>query len=100
MYTEIDFDGKTYFLKETCGACPEQYDVFLEDENFEKKQVAYLRLRYGRFRADVPDCGGETVYSANPDGDGMFEDYERKYYLTKAIIAVDSYLEEQQYGTN
>jgi len=29
-------------LNKTCGACPEQYDVFLEGEN-----VGYMRLRHG-----------------------------------------------------
>ena len=36
-----------YRLILTCGACPEQYDVFDGD-----RQVGYLRLRHGHFRAD------------------------------------------------
>ena len=42
-------------LEMTCFACPEQYDVYLEDE-----KVGYLRLRHGHFRCDVPDCGGKS----------------------------------------
>ena len=73
-----------YTLKLTCFACPEQYDVF--DANNE--MVGYLRLRHGHFRADVPDCGGETVYESFTVGDGIFEDAERIEELTKAVKAI------------
>lgn len=76
-----------YRLQQTCSACPEQYDVF-DDLG---QQVAYFRLRHGSFRVDVPDCGGETVYTANPEGDGIFMDHERVRYLTEAILAVQEY---------
>jgi len=73
-----------YTLVRTCTACPEQYDVFKEGV-----QVGYLRLRHGYFRADAPDCGGVTVYEAEPNGDGMFEVDERDHYLEEAIKAID-----------
>ena len=76
-----------YRLKQTCLACPEQYDVF-DDLG---QQVAYLRLRHGGFRAIVPDYGGEQVYHANPKGDGVFHNEERVKYLTEAIMAVQEY---------
>lgn len=76
-----------YHLQQTCCACPEQYDVF--DNN--DKQVAYLRLRHGHFRANVPDVGGVEVYSADPEGDGCFLEHERVKYLTDAIHAVQEY---------
>jgi hypothetical protein len=82
-----------YHLQQTCGACPEQYDVF--DNN--DKQVAYLRLRHGHFRADVPDHKGETVYSADPEGDGCFLESERVKYLTEAILAVQAYYINRKY---
>jgi hypothetical protein len=82
-----------YHLQQTCGACPEQYDVF--DNN--DKQVAYLRLRHGHFRAVVPDVGGETVYSADPEGDGCFLENERVKYLTEAILAVQTYYINRKY---
>jgi hypothetical protein len=69
----------------TCGACPEQYDVF---NNKTGEQLGYLRLRHGNFRADYLDCGGETVYEARPTGDGMFDEDERLQYLTKAVNAL------------
>lgn len=76
-----------YRLKQTCSACPEQYDVF-DDLG---QQVAYFRLRHGGFRVDVPDCGGETIYTANPEGDGIFTREERVRYLTEAVLAVQDY---------
>ena len=77
-------------LVKTCGACPEQYDAFIGDE-----QVGYLRLRHGYFRVDYPDCGGETIYSAEPKGDGCFECDEREYYLEEAKKAILSKLLEE-----
>ncbi len=74
----------------TCGACPEQYDVFDGD-----KQVGYLRLRHGWFRADVPYCGGETVHEAYTRGDGVFDDDERGAHLTEAVAAIRKWMKEQ-----
>jgi hypothetical protein len=68
-------------LEQTCGACPEQYDAY-----YGTKQVGYLRLRHGNFYADGPN--GQTVYEANPKGDGIFEEDERDYYLTEAKKAI------------
>ncbi|MDB4286337.1 hypothetical protein N9933_03455 [bacterium] len=67
-------------LEQTCGACPEQYDVFFEDEN-----IGYLRLRHGYFSASYK---GKSVYSANTIGDGMFDTSERKKHLKKAKKAI------------
>ena len=69
----------------TCSACPEQYDVFDDDNG---KQIGYLRLRHGYFRADVPDCGGDIVYEAHTRGDGVFDDDERMPQMTAAISAI------------
>lgn len=73
----------SFTLARTCFACPEQYDVLKG-----KKQVGYLRLRWGEFEASVPDCGGKVVYLAEPKGDGIFEDDERLHYLTEALKAI------------
>ncbi len=80
-----------YKLDMTCGACPEQYDVYKDN-----KLVGYLRLRHGYFRADYPDCGCETVYTAQPDGDGIFEDDEREHFLTEAINAIDKRIKTKE----
>lgn len=83
-----EIDG--YKLVLTSLACPEQYDVYMPDG----QKAGYLRLRHGWFRADVPTCGGETVYESNPNGDGIFDDDERVPELTKAIAAIKTWWEE------
>lgn len=80
---EFEIDG--YKLVQTCGACPEQYDVYRHGQD-----VAYLRLRHGYFYAEVP-FGGTIVYEAEPKGDGVFEWDERDQYLREAIAAVHRY---------
>lgn len=77
---------KGYRLILTCVACPEQYDVFKGARP--GPIVGYLRLRHGWFYAAVPDASGETIYEAEPDGDGSFTDEERDRYLTEAIDAI------------
>lgn len=64
----------------TCHACPEQYDVTLD-----LLQVGYIRLRHGHFRVHTPNVRGKIVYEASPDGDGIFETYERLTYMTIAM---------------
>ena len=77
-------------LVQTCGACPEQYDAFLDG-----KQVGYLRLRHGYFSVTYPDVSGEYVYGAEPKGDGLFEDDERSGYLANARMALAIKLSEE-----
>jgi len=69
------------FVK-TCGACPEQYDIY-----WKRLYVGYARLRHSTFRVDAPGCGLETVYSARPEGDGIFADEtERVEHLTCGAV--------------
>lgn len=81
-----------YRLLCTCPACPEQYDVF----DSAGKQVGYLRLRHGWFRADVPHAGGETVYESYPAGDGIFNDDERDQQLINAIEAIHGWWQSHE----
>ena len=67
----------------TCGACPEQYDAFLDGE-----QVGYLRLRHGHFSVECPDSGGTEVYAAKTKGDGLFYEDERDFHLSMAARAI------------
>lgn len=73
-------------LDKTCDACPEQYEAY-----YRGAHVAYLRLRHGLFSVAVPDTGGEIVYHAMPEGDGMFERHEREMHLTAARMAISAY---------
>lgn len=69
-------------LIQTYGACPEQYDL-----NFNNINIGYLKLRHGHFSAEhVPT--GEIVYTASPEGDGIFADSEREGYLEAATQAI------------
>lgn len=71
-------------FKMTCGACPEQYDVFLGDE-----QVGYVRLRHGALRVDCPKHSGLEVYRAETVGNGCFDTpEERDYHLRHAGAAI------------
>ena len=71
-----------YTLEETCGACPEAYDVYLDGEC-----VANLRLRHGCFTARV---GEQEVYEAYPEGDGIFDFDERDFYIYTALRHIDA----------
>lgn len=74
----MDIKGLNFIR--TCDACPEQYDVYDKNKNL----VGYVRLRHGYLYAEYPDVGGEMVYEAYPEGDGIFKnDDERKYHLNK-----------------
>ena len=81
-------------LEQTCGACPEQYDVF----NDVGRQVAYFRLRHGLFYAQCPYVGGETVYEVNTIGDGLFDESERERQLYLATFAVLNWIVENTLG--
>ena len=76
--------GKIRFVQ-TCYACPEQYDGYLDDE-----MVAYLRLRHGFFYVAAPDVSGERIYEAYPvDSDGHFSSpEERDRHLRFAADAI------------
>ena len=77
---------KKYKLIQTCGACPESYDVYLHDN-----LVGSLRLRHGRFTAQVSGKY-ESVYCGYPSGDGIFKYEERGQYINEAIDAIDKAL--------
>lgn len=75
-------------LIQTCGACPEQYDAFLDGE-----LVGYLRLRHGYFSVEYPDVGGKLIYEATTQGDGIFDEDERVKHLSEAKSAIAKELE-------
>lgn len=66
----------------TCGACPEQYDVYIEGV-----QHGYVRLRWGGLRCDYPDVGGETIYQYSFDEgfQGCFDDDEQRDFHLELI---------------
>lgn len=74
-------------LVQTCGACPEQYDAYFNNE-----VIGYLRLRHGYFRAEYKDV---VVYDAHPNGDGCFDTDEREKYLKKSKKAIWKVLKKE-----
>lgn len=81
-----------FLFQLTSDACPEQYRVFRECYE-QDGQVAYVRLRHGELRADVPVSGGATIYAKDGLGgfghDGQFADEEsRVMYLTEIAGAI------------
>lgn len=81
-----DFEIDGFRLVNTCGACPEQYDVFRGAD-----RVGYLRLRHGFFSADYPDVWGDPVYESQTVGDGIFHSaQERETHLRYAVEAIKS----------
>lgn len=80
----IIIDG--YLFHKTCDAWPEQYDVYRG-----KKQVAYVRLRWGSLTARVPDVDGELVYHKNYENDqakGYFYTQEERMEQLKKIVKI------------
>ena len=67
-------------LVKTCGACPEQYDAYIDGEC-----LGYLRLRHGYFKVEYR---GGLIFCGNPRGDGLFEYEERDNWLNKACAAL------------
>ncbi len=104
--TSIKLRYKRVVLNQTCSACPEQYDAYIAGNAFyDGKEryadaegdrrgpvVGYLRLRHGEFRVTCSDVGGEEVYYAEPNGDGMFDPEEREFHLEKAKLAIEHWL--------
>lgn len=78
----MDIEISGLIFKQTCCACPEQYDVF----DSCGRMVGYVRLRWGGLTCEYPDVGGEVIYVAY-FGDGFmgtFEnDEQRMYHLNE-----------------
>ena len=75
-----------YVFHKTCDAFPEQYDVYKGG-----KQVAYVRLRHGYLRVDVPECSGETIYEKEYPEDewkGSFYTTEERFNELNNIVKV------------
>lgn len=76
-----------YTLEMTCGACPEAYDVFLHG-----REVGYMRLRHGNFTVEAKT---RQVYSAKPDGDGLFDTGERDHYIFMGLKAINELVDPE-----
>lgn len=69
----------------TCIACPEQYEVFQVHADGSETELAYMRLRWGRFYVTCPFRGTIVYEPHNVHGNGCFDEDEREYHLNIAI---------------
>lgn len=81
---------KGLIFNRTCGACPEQYDVFNDNGHI----VGYVRLRYGNLICEYPSVFGKCIYHASIGGGwtGCFENEEQRMEHLNNIA--DKILEE------
>lgn len=90
MELDAQFTAHGLAFVRTCGACPEQYDVY----DGRGSQVGYVRLRWGVLEAEFEECGGPTIYTHafTDDGDmfkGAFDSQEeREYHLNQIALAL------------
>lgn len=91
MRSVVDIKDLKFVL--TCSACPEQYDVIDKESNI----VGYVRLRHGFLYAEYPYVGGQVIYEAYPEGDGLFKsEKERMYHLNKIANKINEKIKERQ----
>lgn len=77
----FDYSFHGVDLVQTCGGCPEQYNAFKDGV-----YIGYLRLRHGCFTVEY-ELGGydpKLLWTAQPEGDGVFCAEEREHYLDTA----------------
>lgn len=80
---------KRITLDQTCYACPEQYDAYLDGE-----KVGYLRLRHGYFSVSTkPGPDGIFLWGTETRGDGIFHEDERDKMLKKARKKIAKHLD-------
>jgi hypothetical protein len=80
---EPEYEIGEFIFVETCGACPEQYDVFFND-----KAIGYVRLRHGLLTVRVPNSQGKSIFQVKFDEEwkGNFENQdEREFYFRKIV---------------
>lgn len=80
----------------TCLACPERYDVYQSGYD---EPCAYVRLRWGKLSATVPDCMGKEIYSYEWEDDGFkgcfYTEEECLMHLTKIAEAINKEIENE-----
>lgn len=78
-------------FKEITSACPEQYDIYKDNEI-----VGSVRLRWGKLTAYFPEIDGELVYSHqfSDNYQGCFScDEDRKHYLEEISKKINNCIE-------
>lgn len=86
-HRSVTIAGRKFVFLQTSCACPEQYDIKLDD-----LVVGYFRLRWGSLCVEYPYVNGEDVYWCKI-GDGTWagefnDENERRLHLTAAATAL------------
>ena len=95
LQAEIDKIADNIRLECTCGACPEQYDMFIDDA-----QVGYIRYRWGHLacrpcKSDGTIDWDNTVFEwehPNDGWSGIIPDDQRDTLLQQCKNAVAKYV--------
>ena len=80
-YKTKEINIKKYKIIRSCGACPEQYDIILNN-----KFIAFIRLRHGILTCENPEQT-KIYYKDNINYDGSFWDNkkDRELFINKII---------------
>lgn len=84
-----------YYYHCTCSAMPEQYDVYTSLEDFQKKKepIAYIRLRFGNLKCEVPFNGvGVYTHTFEDKHYGYMSETERNFHLHQIDNAIYEHL--------
>ena len=91
MENTINVIHEGFIHKNTCMACPEQWESF-----YDGKQVGYIRVRFGTLRVYCPGALDKLVLEHTWDGDdykGRFDSVEeRREWLHSAHQAIKAWL--------
>ena len=73
-----------YRFHQTCFACPEQYDMFLDGTEI---LTGYVRLRHGNLSFEFPNVRGETLFFHKfSEPLGIFENEEERMKYLNIIV--------------
>lgn len=78
---QIHFDVPNvpvFYLEQTCGGCPEAYNVYIEDSE-KPVYIGELYVRYGGYT--ISDKHHNAIAHPEIKGDGLFEWEEREHML-------------------
>lgn len=72
-------DVPVFHLNQTCGACPETYDVYVKDKYDHYDYIGYLYVRHGAY--SIISSGEKVISQPDIKGDGLFEYGEREHMI-------------------
>ena len=83
----------TIHFKQTCQACPEQYDVFYHHTAGDVIEIGYVRLRHGKLTLSKEPLG-EVFYTQDFNTiDGCFDNEQQRwqYFTIMSEVLIKHY---------